>query len=273
MSTQYRIPEYVVAGKRLGRHVNHDDRSLQYLLEESEPKTVGWARKIPILNQGDVGACTGNACTGVLGTEPSWDDLNALLGSGLDLNESEALTLYSAAETIDGDGPYPPNDNGSSGLSVAKAAKNAGLCSGYVHATTIAMAHTAIQQGPFMVGSNWYTSFDTPDASGLVVIGPGATLRGGHEYECFTYDATSDLWGMDNSWGNSWGIAGRFWMSTATLTQLMSEDGDITQLVPLSKPAPTPKPAPAKPVPTQSPWQEIAADLKALAAKLEKLID
>jgi hypothetical protein len=41
-------------------------------------------------------------------------------------------------------------------------------------------------------------------------------------------------------------------MSSATLTRLLAEDGDITQLVPLSKPAPVPTPVPPKP-PTPPP--------------------
>jgi hypothetical protein len=35
------IPGFVVTGKRFGRHVNHEDRWLEYLLEDSEPKTFG----------------------------------------------------------------------------------------------------------------------------------------------------------------------------------------------------------------------------------------
>jgi hypothetical protein len=248
-----RIPENIVPGRRLGRHVNHDDRSLAYALPEADTVvSVQWPRVIPVLDQGDVGSCTGNACTGVLGTQPDDGDLAAQLAAGLVLDESEALTLYSAAEVIDGDGPYPPNDNGSSGLSVAKAAKAAGLCSGYLHALSVAAAHTAVQAGPFMVGSDWYTSFDTPDTDGIVSIAPDATVRGGHEYECIGYDAPSDLWHLVNSWGTSYGVAGHFYYSTATLTQLLASDGDVTSLVPLSKPTPvpTPVPAPTPPAPT-----------------------
>jgi hypothetical protein len=252
MSTQRQIEEVVVPGKRLGRHVNHDDRSLQYLLPEADTvATVQWSRVIEVLDQGNVGSCTGNACTGVLGTQPDDADLAALIAAGLVLDENEALTLYSAAEVIDGDGPYPPNDNGSSGLSVAQAAKNAGLCSGYLHALSVAAAHNALQTGPFMVGSNWYTSMDTPDASGLVAIAADATVRGGHEYECIGYDEPSDRWHMVNSWGTGYGVAGHFYMDTPTLTRLLAEEGDVTSLVPLSQPAPTP--TPPAPVPTPTP--------------------
>jgi len=240
MSTRL-IPEIVVEGKRLGRHVNHDERSLAYALPEADTiVSVQWPRVIPVLDQGDVGSCTGNACTGILGTQPDDGDLADLIAAGLVLNESEALKLYSAAETIDGDGPYPPNDNGSSGLSVAKAAQAAGLCSGYLHALSVAAAHTAIQSGPFMVGSDWYTSFDTPDSSGLVAIASGATVRGGHEYECIGYDLPSDLWHLVNSWGTEYGVAGHFYYSTETFASLLASEGDVTSLVPLSKPAPVP---------------------------------
>jgi len=238
------IPEIIVEGKRLGRHVNHDERSLAYVLPEADTiVTVQWDRVIPVLNQGDVGSCTGNACTGILGTNPDDGDLAALIAAGLVLDENEALALYSAAETIDGDGPYPPNDNGSSGLSVAKAAQAKGLCSGYLHALSVAAAHTAIQSGPFMVGSDWYTSFDTPDASGLVAIAREATVRGGHEYECTGYDLPSDLWHLVNSWGTSYGVEGHFYYSTETFAALLASQGDVTSLVPLSKPVPVPSAA------------------------------
>ena len=248
------IPEIVVPGKRLGRHVRHDDRSLAFAIPESDVVvSVQWARVIPVLDQGDVGSCTGNACTGILGTMPDDGDLAAEFAAGLVLDEAEALTLYSAAEVIDGDGPYPPNDNGSSGLSVAQAAKNAGLCSGYLHALSIPRSRRTIQAGPFMVGSDWYDSFDTPDVTGLVSIAPGATVRGGHEYECIGYDAPSDLWHFVNSWGTAYGVNGHFYYSTATFAALLASEGDVTSLVPLSQPVPVPVPPPVPeptPVPT-----------------------
>lgn len=234
--TERQILEIVVPGKPLGRHVNHDPRSLAYqVAEATSPASASWTRRVGVFDQGDVGSCTGNAAAGVLGTDPFYVTIGTLTD-----DEAEALKLYSAAETIDGDGPYPPNDNGSSGLSVAKAAKNAGLISGYLHMTSVAAAQTAIQAGPFIVGSDWYTGMDSPSSTGLVEA--TGTVRGGHEYECYAYDAAADLWWFWNSWGLTFGVGGRFCYSSATLAKLLKADGDATSFVPVSQPAPTPAP-------------------------------
>jgi hypothetical protein len=267
--THRHIPEVPVEGKSLGRHVRHDSRSLNYLAPaDGTVASARWERMIPVLDQGQVGSCTGNAATGVLGTEPDYASLAARIKAGLHLDEHEALTLYSAAETIDGDGPYPPNDNGSSGLSVAQAALNAGLISGYTHITSTAAAQTAIQSGPFIVGTDWYTSFDTPDANGHVEIARDATVRGGHEYECVGYDADTDLWELVNSWGTSYGVDGHFFYSTATFASLLAKQGDATVLHPLSAPAPTPTPpAPPKVASVVVDDPALVAEINELAAR------
>lgn len=259
--TRRLIPEVVVEGKRLGRHVEHDPRSLAYQVQpDGTVRTIKWDRVIEVLDQGNVGSCTGNAATGHLGTQPEDATLAGLIAAGLTLNEAEALKLYSAAEVIDGNGPYPPSDFGSSGLSVAKAAKNAGLISGYLHMTSLAAVQTAIQSGPVIIGVNWYEGFDSPNSAGLVSV--SGSVRGGHEFEVIGYDTQTDLWEAVNSWGTSYGVSGRFFFSSATFSRLLSEQGDATQFVPLSKPVPVPTPVPGPnpppgpppfPVPTPTP--------------------
>lgn len=238
--TRAHIEEHVVPGNRLGRHVEHDSRSLAYRHQHSgaAPVTVLHARRIGILDQGDVGSCTGNAQTGALGTDP----LFATVPAGTKLDEAEALRLYSAAETIDGDGPYPPNDNGSSGLSVCKAAKKAGLISGYTHILSLADLLDALRTTPVIAGVNWYDSFDEPPSSGVVAISPGAQVRGGHEFLVRGCDVTQKLLYADNSWGTSWGKDGSFALSWDTMTRLLAEDGDGTVSIPLAQPAPVPVP-------------------------------
>lgn len=227
--------ETVVPGKRLGRHIDHDARA--YAKPFAGPLkavvSVTWPRNIPILDQGNVGSCTGNATVGALGTNPVYP---ALPANHPKLNEAEALKIYSAAEVIDGDGPYPPNDNGSTGPSAAKAAQNAGLIKGYNHYLDINSTLQALQLGPVIVGLSWYTSFDTPAANGVVSITKGATVRGGHEVVCRSYDASTQMLGFDNSWGTSFGVNGSFSMSVATLTTLLAQGGDTTAFVPLAAP-------------------------------------
>jgi hypothetical protein len=248
MSTLYvPLAEDWKPGMRLGRHIRWDSRSLAYAIQPTGvSQTKIWDRKIPILDQGNLGSCTGNATVGVLGTEGVFEHLSAAQQQSL--NEDEAVKLYSAATKIDdAPGTYPPTDTGSDGLSVAKAAQQAGYLSGYQHITSVDAAKTAILSGPFIVGTNWLSGMDSPDSSGLVHV--KGSIRGGHEYECFGFDASADVWHFCNSWGESWGDAGRFMYSSADFAKLLAQQGDATTFVPISQPAPTPTP----PIPTPTP--------------------
>ena len=63
-------------GMRLGRNQWLDGRSLAFMVE-NDARAMGqalgdqhWDRVLAILDQGDLGSCTGNAGTGALGTQP-----------------------------------------------------------------------------------------------------------------------------------------------------------------------------------------------------------
>jgi hypothetical protein len=164
-----------------------------------------------------------------------------------ELNEEFAqTTVYSGAEMIDGDGPFPPNDNGSSGPSAAQVVKNAGYISGYLHCFALTDVLDALEEYPLTIGANWYDSMDQPDSSGLVTISPSAQVRGGHEFLCRGKDTVKQLLHFDNSWGPDWGVQGSFSMSWATLDRLLHEQGDATVSLPLTVPKPVPVPVPPK---------------------------
>jgi hypothetical protein len=172
------------------------------------------------LNQGRIGSCTANALCGALDSAPN-------LNGGTPLDEHEAIRVYELETRLEGR-PYPPNDPGGSGLMVCKAAKQMGLISSYDHAFGIRHALEALVQRPVITGINWYDSFDHPDASGLVEIAPGATVRGGHEVVADQIDAPNQLVWFWNSWGPGWGVGGRFCMSFDTWDQLLQQNGDVT---------------------------------------------
>lgn len=249
------IPERRVAGMPLGRHVRHDTRSRRYPVAAADVSaltTVDHQRHIPILDQGNLGSCTGNAAIGCIGTGDflaSVPDGNAdKPGQDADLDEKIAVAIYSAATALDDyDGQWPPTDTGSDGLSVAKACVKAGLISGYTHALSSEAALTALSKTPVIAGVNWYDTFDEPDADGLIKIGRRAQVRGGHELVLSKLDVERKLVRLDNSWTADWGVNGSAFLSWSDLDRLLKEQGDVTAFTPLTSPAPTPVPDPDDP--------------------------
>lgn len=254
----------------LGRHVEHDPRSLAYahgVLPASAIKSVEWTRRIPILDQGQLGSCTGNAGTGVLGTDSAGRTASttvtisaagAAASHGLfpagvhHLNEKFAVALYSLATILDGvSGQYPPADTGSTGLGVAKALTTLGLAASYTHAFSIAALNSALQSGPVMIGITWYNSMFDPKSDGQIVVDPTSGVAGGHELELNAFDATTGEYQVPNSWSQTWGKDGYGYFTTAALTSLLAAQGDVTvpALVgaPQPTPTPTPTPTPADP--------------------------
>lgn len=228
-----RLEEHVIEGKRLGRHIEHDPRSRDYAYEVSAEGTliaVEHKRHGGILDQGQIGSCTGNAAAGAHNTEPIYHS-----GQTHTLTETGAKDLYELATILDGfPGHYPDQDTGSSGLAVAKAMRQEGMIKSYQHAFDMDAALAALQAGPVITGISWYEGFDDPDINGLVEI--SGQVRGGHEIVARGYVPATNpdeaLILLDNSWGTSWGVSGRFYWSVGTWKQLLADGGDVTILVP-----------------------------------------
>lgn len=228
--------------QRLGRNVHHDSRSRAFAFRPERLTTyvsVLHQRYIPILDQGDIGSCTGNAATGHIGSGDFYAPVQGLFTG----TETTAVGLYEAATALDSyTGTYPPNDTGSDGLSVAKAAQKAGFISGYLHTFSFDDFMAAVQKQPVIVGVNWYSNMFNPDARGLVTIPKGDTVSGGHEFVIRGYDDAYQELLADNSWGMGWGAQGTFRIGLATMKRLLAEDGDCTMFVPLTSAPPQPTP-------------------------------
>jgi hypothetical protein len=234
--------EDVHEGMRLGRNQWLDGRSLAYMVE-NDAHEMGkplhnqhWERVLPILDQGHLGSCTGNAGTGALGTQPLYDAVwKSVLPTATDAVAAEkfAVQLYSDATVVDGyPGTYPPDDTGSSGLAICKVLKTRGVITKYTHARTAYGFLRLLQAGPVLQGMPWFNAFFQPDGSGFIDADPTwstSGMAGGHEVEALGVeidpkDAYNSAIIYANSWGTGWGDAGYFRMRLRTYEQLNGVD-------------------------------------------------
>lgn len=180
------------------------------------------------LDQGNLGSCTGNAVAQAISTKP-------FLGF---LTEDDAKKIYSGATFLDvkegrGTLTYPPNDPGSYGSSALRSAINLfpKLISGYYSPTTIPEIQTALQKGPCVLGTNWYTGmFSTTQCGELL---PTGVVEGGHEIELIGWNDKSDIYWIRNSWGD-WGVCrkngvecGFGYITRATFQKLLNEFAEV----------------------------------------------
>ena len=255
-----RIDEQQVAGKPLGRHGEHDERSRAFAFAPDATgtgglRTVTHQVRVPVLDQRDVGACTGFAVEACAGTDPFFSAMPDALAirptTDADTDAMQALSLYATATRLDAfAGAYPPDDTGSTGLAAAKAATRAGLVSGYRHCFSLSSVLTALQLTPIITGVNWYEGMDTPDSDGLVHV--TGQVRGGHEFCLYGLDVENQRVLARNSWGPAYGRSGDFALSWDDYARLLDEQGDATVMVPLTQPAPIP-------IPVQSPADRVLA--------------
>jgi len=233
-----KFEEAVHEGMRLGRNLWLDGRSLVHMIENSVEAMSGrlssqeWERVLAILDQGQLGSCTGNAGTGALGTEPFYTTAGkAVLPAPDDVQAAEqfAVQLYSDATEIDAyHGTYPPEDTGSSGLAICKVLKTRATINGFRWARSAYGFIRLLQDGPVLQGMPWYNAFFEPDSDGFIDSDsrwPSSGLAGGHEVEALgieldTNDVFDSVITYANCWARGWGDAGRFRMRLRTYEQL-----------------------------------------------------
>lgn len=237
----------------LGGNVHLDSRSWDYALQpKAVPiRSVRHEASIGVLNQGDVGACTGNAGTSCayhlpfyVPGAPSWQYTP---------DEQGALAWYSAnTREDDYTGTYEPDDTGSDSTTTSKVAKEAGIVSGYQMAGDLDSSLEALQDRPGITGIPWFTSMFNAPASGLLTVTVSSGLAGGHELcvdEVVAADAPGNgtgevLVGGPNSWSSGWGADGRWYLKASDWWMLRQQQGDAFFWTAASQPAPTPVPVP-----------------------------
>lgn len=232
------VVQYEPTDPRLGRHVEHDNRSWQHrMLEKSakpQKKTTHWSSKAPVLNQGDTGSCTGNATAQWLNTDFA-GQIQIARNGGKFFDEQDALDIYTRATTLDNiPGSFPKQDTGSSGNAACKAAKLFGYLSGYSWLFSFSSLQAAIERSPLLVGTLWTNDMFNPK-NGLVKMGSlaNSNIAGGHEYLMTGIDYEAQVFEFRNSWGDQdeWPgckPGGYFAISFRDFVQLLDADGDIT---------------------------------------------
>lgn len=228
----------------LGRLPQFDDRSRLYqvrpLLEaagQTIPRSYTW-RVSAQLNQGSSGRCVGYAGAGELGASPvRWPATNVL-----------ANVLYELACKRDA---WSENDSGditfgTSVLALMQALKElefipfyhwCGAGSGNaLEDFTLSLGY----RGPVVVGTNWYSSMNSPGLDGHIRVEPASGLRGGHAYYFYRISirwlggikpavpSFADV-DIDASRGhvfNSWGGVCNGWMTLREVGFLLSQGGE-----------------------------------------------
>ena len=231
------VVEHDGARYALGRHLepDHDPRSRAFPATTAPLRTVFHQHHGPILNQLDLGGCTGFSSATALNTDP-------LLPAGRRLlTDHDGVAIYSWATAHDPiPGRYPPNDTGSTGLAAAKAAKHLGLIAGYSHAFGVDHVLGALVVAPLIIGIPWHKTMFSPDpTTGIVdVSGP---IVGGHEIALIGIDVEHEAVVFPNTWGPTWGIpapecgittGGTARLRFSDLAALLADDGDATVLAP-----------------------------------------
>lgn len=226
---------------RLGRHVEHDDRSRDY---EFSRRKLGpdrdqlWSFSQPVLNQMNTSSCVGNTITQFFNTD--YAKPCRTLHQVDWYTEGFALNVYHLATVADGVSQdiYPPNDDGTSALGGAKAAQELGLVDTYTHAFDFDTFRAAIETQPVCVGTLWTNQMFTADPTGLIAVGDlgdvndpnNPNIAGGHEYLALGISYTLQQVRFLTSWGPDFGIKGEFKMTFADFETLLDNQGDVLVL-------------------------------------------
>lgn len=202
---------------RFGRLPEFDRRSRDFqirdLIKATKPRSYTWSCGI-VLDQGNVGACTGFSVCHEAAARPV-----VVLG----ISNQTGLDVYHRAQKLD---EWPgENYEGSSVLGAVKAGKERGWYKEYRWAFGESDLALAVgYKGPAVLGINWYSGMMNPDRQGI--IRPTGAVEGGHAILCNGYNVKKKLYRLHNSWGPGWGIKGEAFIASEDLKRLLKEDGE-----------------------------------------------
>jgi hypothetical protein len=195
-----------------------------------KPAAIVWACG-QVLDQGPFGMCVGYAWAGLAMSAPTPETI--IPGKGGDDEGSTPDAIYDQAQIDDGSPPDP--QSGASTTGGAQASKQLGFIRSYTWALNTNQITAALTHGPVVVGMPWRSTMMDPDAHGVLNVGTKVDDVGGHEFLIPRYfpagaagnpSATVAMYGMRQSWGASWGLAGDAFIPVAGLADMLADGGD-----------------------------------------------
>lgn len=237
--TKIELVKYEATDPRLGRHVEHDERSKMAMFAQArtlkpKKKDTFWTSHSPTIQQGDVGSCTCSSQMVWFNTDFATAARQSILGAAnYYFTQEHALELYKLATRLDPfPGSWPEEDTGSSGNAAAKASVRKKWLTSYTWIFSFTSLQAMIEKTPLQVGTLWTNDMFNP-VNGLVKVGAltDANIAGGHEYCMVGIDWQNELFIFRQTWGDDWDGAkpgGYFAISFKDFARLQEADGDVT---------------------------------------------
>lgn len=232
----------------LGRIYTADERDKQFLMRTALPSAAKrvaapapsqktWALKPPVLNQGKTGTCVGHGWTNFLRCAP----MQTIKGidSPYDLYRKAVVLDEDPGNDAEGTAPDGELQNGTTVRAGAVALTAETRLQQYLWAFDLATAvEWLLTKGPVVAGTNWYDGMFAVPANGILKI--EGQIAGGHCFLVRGADSKKRIVSCTNSWGDTWGKKGNFFLTFSDFERLIHEQGEVCTAVErkVIKPAP-----------------------------------
>jgi hypothetical protein len=215
-------------GRKFDWVSHHDDRSRAFAIREeigdAPLRTTTW-KPGPILDQGNVGACTGFGWTGEALASPVRVNLNQVsaLPQPIPSPYEFAMSVYHRAQQLD---EWPGEDyEGSSVNAAAKAMQELNLIKEWQWCFGVNDVALAISwRGPVVLGIPWLSGMFNVNSYGYIEA-TGDEV-GGHCILANAYYVAEDAFGLVQSWGTGFGNGGQVRIGRQGLNKLLKMDGE-----------------------------------------------